>query len=112
MKTSRGYHTETYSQPLTIAQSQALVMNFALGSKAKLALTSSLGKLNSKLRMSSPFSGVIQNNAVWSSTEQYVWVVLLLAGMVLLHSNRITLPFALSEMSDWNASFKVSTREL
>ena len=89
-------------------------MNFALGTKAKLAITSSLGKLNKRLRMSSfstgAYSGVIQNQSAWNVTEQRVWVVVLMMGVALLYGNRITVPFArpdLAAAGEWSVNVKV-----
>lgn len=90
-------------------------MNLALGTKAKLAITSSLGKLNQKLRHSSftspgTYSGVIQNQSAWSASEQSVWVVVLMMGVGLLYGNRIGLPLALSKLAiheNWDLNFQV-----
>ncbi len=108
-------HTVPYSQALTHTLSHpSLAMNFSLGTKAKLAITSSLGKLNKKFRMSSfspgAYSGVIQNQSAWNVSEQRVWVVVLMMGVALLYGNRIAVPFALSDLAmagEWSANFKV-----
>lgn len=97
------------SQPLT------LNMNLALGTKAKLAISSGLGTLKQKLRMSSlaspggMYSGVVQNQSAWKVSEQRVWVAVLVVGVALLHGNRMSVPLVLAHSRDWNASFKVSS---
>ena len=101
-----------------VPRPSTLAMNLGLGTKAKLAITSSLGKLNQKLRMTSltssrAYSGVIQCQSAWSASEQRVWVVVLMMGVALLYGNRLSLPLALSGLAqegNWNTNFKVSTR--
>ena len=97
-------------RPLTQTQPSTLGMHFALGSKAKMALTNSISRLNSKFHMptfsSGTYSGVIQNQSTWSGSEQCVWVVVLLVGVILLYGNRVALPLALAELEvpevrDW-----------
>ncbi len=104
------YQSLTHAKPSSVP-----AMNSILGSKAQLAITNSIGKLNSKFRLSafSPgaYSGVIHNQMVWSPSEQRVWVVVLMMGVALLYGNRMTLPFSLNdiaEVGDWTANFKVT----
>lgn len=70
------------------------------GSKAKLALSSGLGRLNSTfhLGVSSGFAGVVQNRTIWTGSELTVWIVVLFLGMGCIYSNRIALPVSLIEM--------------
>lgn len=110
--------TVQYSQSLNHPVRPSLAMNLALGTKAKLAITNSLGKLNKKIRTSSfasgAYSGVIQNQSAWSSSEQRLWVVVLMMGVALLYGNRVALPFTLSDLAvagEWSVNFQVRVRE-
>ena len=77
------------------------------GSKAKLALTNSLGRLNSTFRLgvSGGFAGVVQNRATWTGAELTMWIVVLFLGMVCVYCNRVALPVSVVEIGkerEWN----------
>ena len=116
--------TDSLTTPNSSQQSRpsTLTMNYMLGSRAQIAITNSLGKINNKFRTSSfsPFSsggysGVIHNQSSWSAVETRVWLLVLLVGVALLHGNQVALAYALGEMSElegWSLSTKVRNRRI
>ena len=98
-------YDSTRTRPLTyVSRPSTLAMNLALGTKAKLAITNSLGRLNQKLRISlfpSPgtYLGVIQNQSAWSASEHHVWVAVLMVGVALLYGSRMGLSLAVTEIA-------------
>lgn len=72
-------------------------MKLGLGAKAKLALTDSLDRLNSKFRLGT-FPGVVQNQSLWSNSEMRVWVSVLFVGVASLYGNQVALPMTVIEV--------------
>lgn len=72
-------------------------MKLGLGEKAKLALTDSLDRLNSKFRLGT-FPGVVQNQSLWSNSEMRVWVSVLFVGVACLCGNQVALPMTIMEV--------------
>ena len=74
-------------------------MKLGLGAKAKLALTDSLNQLNSKFRLGT-FPGVVQNQALWTTSEMRVWMVVLFVGVVCLYGNQVALPMTVVNVEE------------
>ena len=72
-------------------------MKLGLGAKAKLALTDSLDRLNSKFRLGT-FPGVVQNQSLWSNSEMRVWMSVLFVGVACLYGNQVALPITVVEV--------------
>ena len=72
-------------------------MKLGLGAKAKLALTDSLDRLNSKFRLGT-FPGVVQKQSLWSNTEIRVWMSILFVGVACLCGNQVALPMTIMEV--------------
>ena len=72
-------------------------MKLGLGAKAKLALTDSLDRLNSKFRLGT-FPGVVQNQSLWSNSEMRVWISVLFVGVACLYGNQVALPMTIVEV--------------
>ena len=72
-------------------------MKLGLGAKAKLALTDSLDRLNSKFRLGT-FPGVVQNQPLWSNSEMRVWMSVLFVGVACLCGNQVALPMTVMEV--------------
>lgn len=72
-------------------------MKLGLGAKAKLALTDSLDRLNSKFQLGT-FPGVVQNQSLWSNSEMRVWISVLFVGMACLCGNQVALPMTIMEV--------------
>ena len=94
------------SDPLILAQQNprpgerggySMGMKLGLGAKAKLALTDSLDRLNSKFRLGT-FPGVVQNQSLWSNSEMRVWMSVLFVGMACLCGNQVALPMTVMEV--------------
>ena len=75
----------------------SMIMKLGLGAKAKMALTDSLDRLNSKLRLGS-FPGVVQNQSLWSNSEMKVWMPVLFVGVACLCANQVALPMTVMEV--------------
>jgi hypothetical protein len=72
-------------------------MKLGLGAKAKLALTDSLDRLNSKFQLGT-FPGVVQNQSLWSNSEMRVWMSVLFVGVACLCGNQVALPMTIIEV--------------
>ena len=72
-------------------------MKLGLGAKAKLALTDSLDRLNSKFQLGT-FPGVVQNQSLWSNSEMRVWMSVLFVGVACLCGNQVALPMTIMEV--------------